>query len=181
MEENMDKAAAQVISKNDYSVYSVTINLQEIGNNFDPSIEFTGKLDSEHVMISTIFHCNGFLLCTTKDNRLFVWNPCTGQTRWIQPSGSKTWYENDYVLGYESNNKSGYSYKILTSCYEGRDPIVEGNNSKILEIYELKSESWRRLDDVPQNWRIRGSSVSLKGNPYWVAWDFDTNIFLLSE
>ncbi|XP_006414718.2 putative F-box/kelch-repeat protein At3g17540 [Eutrema salsugineum] len=167
IEENMGKAATQVILKKYYIVYSVSINLQGIDNSFDPSIEFTGKLDSEHVMISTIFHCNGLLLCTTKDNRLFVWNPCTGQTRWIQPNLNR--YENDYVLGYESNNKSGDSYKILRTSYYYNDlkaVVVE------FAIYELKSDSWRVLDDVSdQNWTIGSHAVSLKGNTYWLAWD----------
>ncbi|ESQ56176.1 hypothetical protein EUTSA_v10027055mg [Eutrema salsugineum] len=165
---NLDKAATQVILKKDNSVYS-----------------FTGKLkslkDSEEVTISSIFHCNGLLLCTTEENRLVVWNPCTGRTRWIQTSwnSNKTYY--NYVLGYQSNNKSCDSYKILRFGYYYNDLNDLVHEFK---IYELNSDSWGVLDDVnEQNWTtIRSRRVSLKGNTYWAAWENKnpfTNRFLL--
>ncbi|ESQ56178.1 hypothetical protein EUTSA_v10026929mg, partial [Eutrema salsugineum] len=91
-------------------------------------------------------------------NRLVVWNPCTGQTRWIQTSwnSNKTYY--NYVLGYQSNNKSCDSYKILRFGYYYNDlnDLVHE-----FEIYELNSDSWRVLDDVnEQNWTtIRSGGV----------------------
>ncbi|KAL9829058.1 putative F-box protein [Arabidopsis thaliana] len=67
-----------------------SINLRGIQNSFDPSIGVERKLyelkDPEHdKILGIISHCDGLLLCATKDKtRLVVWNPCTGQTRWIQ-------------------------------------------------------------------------------------------------
>ncbi|KAF3546793.1 hypothetical protein DY000_02004444 [Brassica cretica] len=119
MKNHLCKAAAQMVLKKDKSVYSFSFDFHGIHNRYDQFITFTGKLlslkDSEDVEIYKTFHCEGLLLCTTKDSRLVVWNPCTGQTRWIQsrlPSNSYTEYQTCF-LGYGNKNKSCYSFKIL--------------------------------------------------------------------
>ncbi|ESQ37226.1 hypothetical protein EUTSA_v10003000mg [Eutrema salsugineum] len=94
-----------------------------------------------------VFHCGGLLLCTTNHHRLVVWNPCLGETRWIQP---KTDYKrfSSFALGYE-NNKFCHSFKILR-CYYQYKKLVG------CEIYDFRCDSWR--------------GVSLKGNAYWLAY-----------
>ncbi|XP_006412628.2 LOW QUALITY PROTEIN: putative F-box only protein 9, partial [Eutrema salsugineum] len=63
--------------------------------------------DSEKVR--EVFHCGGLLLCTITPCELVVWNPCLGETRWIQPKiDFKGWSK--YSLGYE-NNKFCLSFK----------------------------------------------------------------------
>ncbi|CAN8289624.1 unnamed protein product [Cochlearia groenlandica] len=62
-------------------------------NLLNPSIDLIGKLisldDEDRVDMYKIFHCNGLLLCQTKDrSRLVVWNPYSTQTRWIEPRTS---------------------------------------------------------------------------------------------
>ncbi|CAN6875388.1 unnamed protein product [Brassica oleracea] len=109
IEKNKGKAARQFILKKNDGVYSVRIDLHN-------SFEFTRKLttleDSQQV-------CDGLLLCTINSdryqvNKLVVWNPCTGQTRWIQPS-NRNRKQDGYFLGYENNNESCQCYKILRS------------------------------------------------------------------
>ncbi|XP_013631403.1 PREDICTED: putative F-box protein At3g49980 [Brassica oleracea var. oleracea] len=55
-----------------------------------PSAEFEGEIslfdkhssNSAILDISQVFHCDGLLLCTIKEEtRIVVWNPCTGQTK----------------------------------------------------------------------------------------------------
>lgn len=122
-----------------------------------PSLEFKGAcslLDYSN-QVSTVFHCDGLLLCTfDKDARIMLWNPCTGGTRWIQPfNGSYT-----YALG--SYQES--SYKILS----------RGDSVYEFAIYEVNSNSWRILD-VIKDFRLLYTStyVSLKGKTYWFASD----------
>ncbi|KAJ4901517.1 putative F-box/kelch-repeat protein [Raphanus sativus] len=168
IKKNKGKAARQFILKKDDGVYSIRIDLH---NSFDdPSVEFTGKLtpleDSQQVVISTIYQCDGLLLCTIQDNRclvnrLVVWNPCTGQTRWIQPSNRNS-VQDKYFLGYENNNEPCQCYKILRSSAGKLDEF---------ELYDFNSDSWRLLDGVTHIWFIRSRGVSLKGNVYWVASD----------
>ncbi|KAL1203410.1 putative F-box protein [Cardamine amara subsp. amara] len=122
----------------------------------DPSIKQIGKLDQ--VKIINVFHCNGFLLCVTKNHSrvmVLVWNPYLGQTKWIQ-------LRNDYhildsfAMGFDSNNNN---HKILRFSYSF--------NQKY-EIYNFQSNSWRVLDII-NNWSIYRGDVTLKGNTYFIA------------
>ncbi|ESQ48242.1 hypothetical protein EUTSA_v10022064mg [Eutrema salsugineum] len=121
------------------------------------------------VDISNIYHCNGLLLCTTKDKtKLVIWNPCTGQTKWIEPR-DEDYHKcenlcdkfgmlyDKYVLGYETNTSSP-SYKILR--------VLFCQHIFKMEIYEVNSNSWRVLDVTP-DWYIRSCGVALKENTYW--------------
>uniref|UniRef100_A0A0D3EDL7 F-box domain-containing protein n=1 Tax=Brassica oleracea var. oleracea TaxID=109376 RepID=A0A0D3EDL7_BRAOL len=80
------------------------------------------------------FHCDGLMLCSALGNdRLVVWNPCTGQTRNIKARTS--FHTNQtYALGYSTSSSSGHSYKILR-CFDYR------NDQEVwvpqCEIYEL--------------------------------------------
>ena len=69
---------------------------------------------SEEVDVRRVCHCDGLLLCTTMDERLVVWNPCSVETsRIIKPLNSK--YSSDtYALGKSSCNNE---YKILKACW----------------------------------------------------------------
>ncbi|EOA32176.1 hypothetical protein CARUB_v10015432mg, partial [Capsella rubella] len=89
-----------------------------------PSIEFKSALslknsnsNSKEVDITGVFHCDGLLLCFANDNKLVAWNPCLGETRWIQ-------LKTDYKKGSMKSNK----------------PFVE------FEIYEFSSDSWKVFD-----------------------------------
>ncbi|CAA7014795.1 unnamed protein product [Microthlaspi erraticum] len=74
----------------DCRVYLMGLDLHGIHKGIEPSINPKGKLitldDSDRVDISQVYHCDGLLLCITKDfARLVVWNPYTGQTLWLTP------------------------------------------------------------------------------------------------
>ncbi|KAL1204161.1 F-box/LRR-repeat/kelch-repeat protein [Cardamine amara subsp. amara] len=79
-----------------------------------------------------------------------VVNPCTGQTRWIEP---RSVYYDRYVLGYANNNNESYeSYKILRFPYDDSQ----------LEIFDLKSNSWRVLPNEGPCTYVR--------NAYWISY-----------
>ncbi|CAA7018996.1 unnamed protein product [Microthlaspi erraticum] len=133
-----------------------------------PSIEFKDALDlkcslrnSEQLDIADVFHCDGLLLCITSGKRPVVWNPCLGETRWIQ---HKDGYEFSagFALGY-GKNKSDHSYKILMYRNCGFDRF---------ETYEFSSNSWRVVN-TPNCIVTRYSGVTLKGNTYWIGADVD--------
>ncbi|CAA7045772.1 unnamed protein product [Microthlaspi erraticum] len=136
VKKNSAREATQVILNDLRRVRSVNVNLHGTHSIYGPFLTFTGTLkslkDSKDVEISILSQCNGLLLCTTKDDRLVVWNPCTGQTKWIKSNKSnqnQTVYK--YFLGYE--NKKGY--KILSL-------------STVIGIYEFNSDSWKVLKDL---------------------------------
>uniref|UniRef100_A0A1J3D6L5 F-box/kelch-repeat protein n=1 Tax=Noccaea caerulescens TaxID=107243 RepID=A0A1J3D6L5_NOCCA len=166
---NKQRTEFQVVMLLEYKVYLFRVNLL-----CDPSLERIGKLVSlgdatDRVDISKIFHCDGVLLCVTKDRaRLVVWNPYTGQTRWIQPRNSYNRYDR-YALGYE--RKKSYSlrdYKVLRFM-DDYDSRVKQRITEF-EIYSLDSDSWKVVHVNP-DWEVENfqRGVTLKGNTYWYA------------
>ncbi|KAG2270885.1 hypothetical protein Bca52824_065440 [Brassica carinata] len=134
--------------------------------------------NSSRVGVLNLFHCDGLLLCTTKDKRLVVWNPCSGETTWIKPRD--IYRESDYyALGYTYDSKSSSKqYKILRV---DRHKDVPPNNE--YEIYDFTSNTWRILG-VATDWflALYRRGISVKGNTFWIAtqaWSPHNN-FLLS-
>nr|VDC89194.1 unnamed protein product [Brassica oleracea] len=116
----------------------------------------------EQVDITQVLHCGGLLLCFTNNNRLVVWNPCLGETRWIHPK--TTGYSSNFALGYQKN-KSYHSYKILRCRHD-----FQLNNTS--EIYEFGSDSWRVRDDIALDCKLTlPNQVSSQGNTFWLAED----------
>ncbi|CAL9222244.1 unnamed protein product, partial [Arabidopsis halleri] len=168
VKKNLSKAATHVIfdARSGYSVITEintlihSINLRGIRNSFDRS--------------DIISHCDGLLLCDTYEyGRLVVWNPCTGQTRWIQ--ANILVISNRYVLGYVNNKKSCNSYKILT--FNSLLCLVDSSCARF-EIYEFNSDSWRLLDDIHPDCCPISKGVTLKGNAYWFASDNKSKFIL---
>ncbi|EFH59616.1 hypothetical protein ARALYDRAFT_898704 [Arabidopsis lyrata subsp. lyrata] len=178
-EKNFRKAPKEsmVLMLKECRVRSMSVNL----NVAPPSLEFKGALglkdshsNTEQVNITKVSHCDGLLLCTTGDDRLVVWNPCLGETRWIQ---HKTGYErySRFSLGYE-NNKSCRSYKILGCWDRIYDYKLNGRGLRF-EIYDINSDSWKVLDDLAHDLILPVNCVSLKGNTYWFG-SFVNNLLL---
>ncbi|ESQ56257.1 hypothetical protein EUTSA_v10027471mg [Eutrema salsugineum] len=152
-------------------IFSLTVDHKR-----SPSIDVKGELSLidprsslDQFQISKVSHCDGLLLCTNKDNtRLVVWNPCTGQTRWIQPLIHHRSSDTLTLGSYQDKKSGNKSYKILR--YNKFSP------EQRFEIYEINSGSWRIVKVTP-NCRIlyTGPRVSLKGKAYWFGWDIKEN------
>ncbi|KAJ4908454.1 putative F-box/kelch-repeat protein [Raphanus sativus] len=168
-----------ILLTNHGDVFSVAGDLHNTGVN--TPIEVSGKLTSlkgsEDLDFKDIFHCDGLMLCSALGNdRLVVWNPCTGQTRNIK---ARTSFETNqtYALGYSRSSSSGHSYKILR-CFDYQEDQKDWVPR--CEIYELRSDdSWRVLDSFPLDYIMFRDGVSLKGNTYWVAKDEESGYFMM--
>ena len=159
------KEESLMITLIDHRVCLVKINLH------DPSVKVAPHAlylkdplsdSSKEVDIRKVFHCHGLLLCSTKDKRLVVWNPCSGETKWVKPRD--TYKKSDYyALGYD-NKSSSKQYKILRM---DRTDLPLNN---VYEVYDFTTNLWRVLG-VATDWflaKYRGG-ISVKGNTYWVA------------
>ncbi|EFH56901.1 hypothetical protein ARALYDRAFT_901095 [Arabidopsis lyrata subsp. lyrata] len=111
----------------------------------------------------TVFHCNGLLLCTTKANKLVVWNPCSCKRRWIQPRLSYKEIKH-YALGYDNRSAC---YQILTMNRSGDHFPLKIE----YQVYEFTSKLWRVVGETG-DWfipRFQRLGTSVKGNIYWLA------------
>lgn len=89
--------------------------------------------------LAEVHHCDGLLLCITRDNRsVVVWNPCLGETRWLQrknvcPSGCTSRY-NEYIVGLLlDRRKSNLTAATKSLC------MGEGNHN-LYESFERRGE-----------------------------------------
>ncbi|KAG7579535.1 F-box domain [Arabidopsis thaliana x Arabidopsis arenosa] len=177
------KAFAVIMMRN-CRVYLTSVDLH---SDVDPSFTPKGTLISlnddanPHQIdnVSRVFHCDGLLLCITKDlnSRLVVLNPYFGQTRWIKPRNSYHIKDN-YALGYdEKKNHKILRLKDNYYAYSShpRERICE------FELYSFESNSWKVVLDVSPDWYIHSyhRGLSLKGNTYWYAIEKHGNVDFL--
>ncbi|CAH8262682.1 unnamed protein product [Arabidopsis lyrata] len=181
----------------DGSVYSLDVDYLDINERLDSDViggiqvsrfNRTCDLDFDDICVSDVFHCVGLLLLRTEvTNMLLVWNPCSGQTGWIQLMYHQT--TSIFALGYHKELCD--SYKILSieeypilgfSKFEiglgkkpGPDTRTDTRTEKIglgrvrvLENYLIGALD-DVLDDVTLGCIIQSRGMSLKGNTYWIA------------
>uniref|UniRef100_A0A0D3CYT3 F-box associated beta-propeller type 1 domain-containing protein n=3 Tax=Brassica oleracea var. oleracea TaxID=109376 RepID=A0A0D3CYT3_BRAOL len=116
--------------------------------------------------VSKLYHCDGLVLCVGKDNsKLLLWNPYLCQTRLIGPRES--FHVTDrHAIGYDERR----NHKILRFV----DNFIKNMNKieVVYEIYEIRSDSWRVLEEVNPEGSIdtHQRGVSVKGNTYFVAY-----------
>lgn len=149
------------------SLRLISINLSDFDH---PSTRLAGTLislnDSDKLDVTQVYNCEGLLLCVTEDyTRLVLWNPYTGENRWICVDPKSVDHSKyAHALGFEEGN-SCRAHKVLRFAHHD-----------VHEIYYVNSDSWRVLD-VDPDWKmdVDGESnnygVSLKGNAYWFARD----------
>ncbi|KAG2294182.1 hypothetical protein Bca52824_040851 [Brassica carinata] len=119
--------------------------------------------NSSQVDIRNVSHCDGLLLCSTEDDRLVVWDPYSGETKWIKPRDR--YKDSDYfALGFD-NKSSCKQYKILRVDRNHILPV-----KYVCEVYDFTSDSWRVLGTATY-WYIPDyrHGISMKGNTYWLA------------
>lgn len=175
---HFSKAAKQhlVVMLKNFNVHLVSVNVDGIHNDIDPSIKDIGELSLNkpyQVYINGMVHCNGLLLCITKGYTPMVWNPCTGKINWVvEPSRAYDVYDK-FAFGYEYK-KSCYNFKILRIQYVcGRKTHTYTTHGK--EIYDFNSSSWRTLN-VTRIWPLISRVVSLKGNAYWFTYEYKEGV-----
>ncbi|XP_010518624.1 PREDICTED: putative F-box protein At4g10190 [Camelina sativa] len=167
-------AKSQIIILIGFRVYLASIDLNGVHSD-NNVVRLTSQLSlkdplstsPKEVDISEVFHCDGLLLCTTKDDRLVLWNPCSRETRWMNnPVGHSFKKSNYYALGKSSSSNK---YKILRIRQYGNG-ILE----KCLveyEIYDFTSDSWRIVGET-SDWSIHWLNhrgISVNRNTYWLA------------
>lgn len=171
-----------VIMLIDFRVYIMSFDLRAMQDNkVALRRQFTLKdpsSNSSEEDIYNLFHCDGLLLCTTKDDKLVVWNPVSGETKWIEIRPRNSDKENVlFALGYDSKSSC---YKIIRVVWFFVGDVVHNEH----EIYDFTSNSWSAIRVntdrffIPWYWSC---GVSVKGYTNWLALGpLGTSKFLLS-
>ncbi|XP_065858814.1 F-box/kelch-repeat protein At3g06240-like [Euphorbia lathyris] len=106
--------------------------------------------------------CNGLIaLALDSDSDIIVWNPTTGDSRLLPPGDSSM---SDKVF-------SGFGYDSYLDDYKVvRGVAAASSESGIkMEVFNLKGNTWRSINDLKSNISINGSCISINGFLYWLV------------
>ncbi|KAB2623837.1 F-box/kelch-repeat protein [Pyrus ussuriensis x Pyrus communis] len=133
----------------------------------DSHVRVTGKeLDfpvriPDIVLTRIVGSCNGLICLQVNCNKIIIWNPCTGQSKVLpKPLYSGSLF---YGFGYDSTTDD---YKVI----RGSSKTTLGSKEVTIQVFSLKSDSWRRsADDDHGNYiHLKGKGCFLNGALHWV-------------
>ncbi|KAL1188477.1 Protein SUPPRESSOR OF NIM1 1 [Cardamine amara subsp. amara] len=128
---------------------------------------------------TTITTCDDLLFysCWCRESKTALWNPWLRQVRWIEFENKQLYV---FGLGYD-NRRPEKVYKIL--CYFVCHSKIWRDEDQRVAIYESASHTLRFIDKPKEYWPIteiaNKSNVSLNGNIYWFACNFETHEFFI--
>ncbi|XP_025012923.2 F-box/kelch-repeat protein At3g06240 isoform X1 [Ricinus communis] len=107
--------------------------------------------------------CDGLVyLCNEYHDSMFLWNPTIGDYKELpKPNGA---FHGMYLygIGYNVNNDD---YEVLFASR------YNSNNSEetIVELYTLKTRTWRQIEDIDLAPKSHVASISWNGAIYWLV------------
>ncbi|XP_022734817.1 F-box protein CPR30-like [Durio zibethinus] len=108
--------------------------------------------------------CDGLICVVFNDERIFLWNPTIREALELtklgpfDPKGTFS-----YGLGY---NCSTDDYKVVRVARPS--PAVASNETEV-EVLELKTNFWRRIQGLKSGIEIEGEGIFLHGALHWLA------------
>lgn len=105
------------------------------------NIDYPNK--SPYRAVWVVGSCNGIVCVAIDEKDIFLWNPCTRQSRELPPVGI------EMKLGFYCMWGFGFSepdddYKVVgVFCAYGNGDVLE---SRVM-IYSLRADSWKRIED----------------------------------
>ncbi|KAJ7967793.1 F-box protein [Quillaja saponaria] len=130
--------------------------------------------------------CDGLLCLSNVDNEVVLWNVATRERRQVPDNpimypDNFTFYANcdqdfnvAYGFGYDSGNED-YKVVRMLQFYD-----INDNHEKIVEVFSLKSNAWKRAPDFPYflYWGYQWGTYA-NGNLHWLLSEQHINILQL--
>ncbi|KAK4706726.1 hypothetical protein R3W88_033690 [Solanum pinnatisectum] len=109
---------------------------------------------------------NGLICLVDWSNNLFIWNPSIRKYKKLPDSKSNLIDAINFIYGF-GYDKFREDYKIeACTYYHGHLHNVE------VQIYSLKSDSWRSINCLNKGVRIYRSCKFVNGKIYWTSYTF---------
>ncbi|OWM86516.1 hypothetical protein CDL15_Pgr026408 [Punica granatum] len=107
--------------------------------------------------------CDG-LVCLAIDEHVVVWNPTTRECRQLPSPCSVPYDKYFYGLGYDSTSGD---YKVLRGAYFA--DANDGSAKRIVEIFALRTDAWRKVQDVQMPEGLYSAGAFCNGSVYWLV------------
>ncbi|EEF42009.1 ubiquitin-protein ligase, putative [Ricinus communis] len=130
-----------------------------VRNPEDDDFEFVGSCNG---LISAVFG---------SDHEITVWNPSTGESRKLPAPTSSTEDKLFYGFGYDSKLDD---YKIV------RGASSASCNEVQMEVFNLKGNRWRAIQNLHCNVRFQGSAIALNGILHWLVDQLNEGLMIVS-
>ncbi|WCJ25552.1 F-box and associated interaction domains-containing protein [Euphorbia peplus] len=107
--------------------------------------------------------CNGLIAIAVNSNSNYitVWNPTTGDSRELPASTSSI--SGDQVF-------SGFGYDSHLDDYKVVRGVTYPSGGDVkMEVFNLKSDRWRSIEDLHSNIFLNSSSISINGFMHWLV------------
>ncbi|XP_017255807.1 F-box protein CPR1-like [Daucus carota subsp. sativus] len=144
--------------------YSVDFDSLDNGS----AIEIDEPLKTLLCETGSVGTCNGLLCVFNMMGDMFLWNPATKKCRKL-PTAPADFRS---VFNFSWSSLSGFGFDVVNDDYKvlrilrPDDPFLSG--SKVV-VYSLKTNSWKRLQDIPVQYQLNASWGNyLGGALHWI-------------
>ncbi|OMP08782.1 hypothetical protein COLO4_06115 [Corchorus olitorius] len=153
-----------ILKDNDSDYYSVNLDSLQTAQkiNHAPDGNQTPILGS----------CNGLLALLNPDDQVILWNPSTRKSKLLPVSEVE--FPPDYIvdfvvygLGYDPFSDDYKLVRMVQFVGQGDDSI--SNHRREVKVYNLKTDSWRRVKDFPLCLRYAAHGILVSNALHWVA------------
>ncbi|KAL1188488.1 Protein SUPPRESSOR OF NIM1 1 [Cardamine amara subsp. amara] len=179
---HLSHSRPQFVFLTNSKIYSIDIINH---NSNDPTIELH-ELPSSDIPnwdtlmnFTTIITCDDLLFYNFRswENNTALWNPWLRQVRWMEFEINHFFV---FGLGYD-NSRPEKVYKIL-GYFPSHRKVPREEDQRVV-VYDCASHTLRVIDKPKEYWPItniaKKSIVSLNGNLYWFACNFETHEFFI--
>ncbi|KAL7132225.1 hypothetical protein ABFS83_12G057800 [Erythranthe nasuta] len=131
-----------------------------IGTTNAVDIDFPNRNPNDSVRV--VGSCNG-LICTILNEKLiYLWNPSTRKFKKLPNADDRIKVISKYGFGFDECNED-YKVLVVVSSF-----CIEGGFETMVKLYSLRTNSWKRIEDLAHD-RLSGSTGKfVSGKLHWV-------------
>lgn len=109
--------------------------------------------------------CNGLVCISPDEGTLFLFNPCTRESKRIPHPPSCQGPGVTSFGGLDSLSVYGFGFDSMNDDYK----VIQLACPAVASVYSLKTDSWRRTMDFPHEYNFSESGTFLNGAIHWVV------------
>ncbi|KAG5549737.1 hypothetical protein RHGRI_014887 [Rhododendron griersonianum] len=128
-------------------------------------IDYPFEKPRERVWIDFNGSCNGLVCIMVTGYIMYVWNPATRKSTELPVIKMlNTVFNNKCGIGYDDSIDD---YKVVVILSAHVDRVIQNR----VEVYTLRTDSWRRIGDCPHSLAGSDSGIFVSGVLHWTSRD----------
>ncbi|KAK1394868.1 F-box and associated interaction domain protein [Heracleum sosnowskyi] len=151
------------------SFFSYSVDFDSLHNNAPTAIQISEPLRTLLFATGDVGSCNGLHCLYNLQSDLFLWNPAMRKYRKLPtaPAGFLSPFE------FDKSSLGGFGYDAVNDDYKVLRIVQPGGRNFCafkVAIYSLKTNSWKRLQNIYGHFRFRGAwGMFMGGALHWIT------------